>query len=59
MRAGSSFRDWQKVVTNGGVERKLALALVPLRFAAKCEAPSLSKPRKDAAAWGHAALPWG
>ena len=27
-RAGSSFRGSQKVVTNGGVERKLSLGLV-------------------------------
>ena len=32
-RAGSSFRGWRKVVTKGGVERKLALGLVRSFFA--------------------------
>ena len=38
-RAGSSFRGSQKIGEKGGVERKLALALVLLRFAAKMRSP--------------------
>ena len=36
-----------------------SLAELPLPLAAHRKAPSLYRPRKAAAAWGHAALPYG